>query len=598
MDVPRRHPRRSRAKGVLPLLVAAGLLALGAAPAAQASATPGGGAGPVPGVRTAAATTLRLAGADRYATSAAIATAAFPSGSSTAVLATGTAFPDALSATYLAGVLHAPVLLTDPGQLSSSTAGALARLGVHQVVIVGGTGAVSAAVASALSSDGYSVSRIGGATRYATNVAVIAAGATTAGSVSIGGSSAPTVLLATGNDFPDALSAGAAADALGLPIVLTNPSSPAVPASTLASIAATGARQVLIVGGTAAVPASQQAGLAASGYAVTRVAGADRSATSAALAALAGQWGLSTTNVVLASGTDYPDALGGAVLAGVSRQVLIITDSSSVPGSATPLIANATQVTALGGTTVLPAWLAAGQPAPPAPSPSATSVRQRALADPVTNVAPDSALTGLCWSQPASSTCIQAQLSTLDRAFASEGLNPPTLPSTWSSLTRPQQVFVLANLERVARGLPPVVGMVSGLNSAAQVGANNSTDPVAPATVSGQPVNGWGSDWALTPGGPLSADFFWMYDDGWPSPNIDCTSATSAGCWGHRHVILSFPTVPPGYVLLAGAAETRLTYQGYQALSDTFTIAAVAGNASQFAYTYTWAQAVASGAAG
>ena len=57
----------------------------------------------------------RVAGANRFATAALLANAAFPTGAPTAVIATGANFPDALAADYLAGQDKAPILLVNPG---------------------------------------------------------------------------------------------------------------------------------------------------------------------------------------------------------------------------------------------------------------------------------------------------------------------------------------------------------------------------------------------------------------------------------------------------------------------------------------------------
>ena len=79
-----------------------------------------------------------LAGETQYDTAAAEALAAYPSGCSTAVVASGESYVDALSATGLAGALDCPILLTGPDSLPDATAGARSRLGVTRVVVVGG----------------------------------------------------------------------------------------------------------------------------------------------------------------------------------------------------------------------------------------------------------------------------------------------------------------------------------------------------------------------------------------------------------------------------------------------------------------------------
>ena len=89
----------------------------------------------------------RVAGADRYETAVQVSLDAFP-GATTAYLASGVKFPDALSATPAASLDGAPVLLTRPGCVSSTTAAEFRRLGATARVVVGGQAAVSDAAAN------------------------------------------------------------------------------------------------------------------------------------------------------------------------------------------------------------------------------------------------------------------------------------------------------------------------------------------------------------------------------------------------------------------------------------------------------------------
>ncbi|HYM52216.1 MAG TPA: cell wall-binding repeat-containing protein, partial [Candidatus Dormibacteraeota bacterium] len=88
----------------------------------------------------------RLAGADRYATAAAVSAASFGAGVPVAYVATGTNFPDALAAGPVAARAGGPILLTSPGSLSAATAAELRRVDPSGVIIVGSSGAVSDAV--------------------------------------------------------------------------------------------------------------------------------------------------------------------------------------------------------------------------------------------------------------------------------------------------------------------------------------------------------------------------------------------------------------------------------------------------------------------
>lgn len=107
-----------------------------------------------------------------------------------------------------------------------------------------------------------------------------------------------------------------------------------------------------------------------------------------------------------------------------------------------------------------------------------------------------------------------------------------TLPSNYSSLGMAQQLFVVTNAERTARGLPSFSTLTADLDNRALAGAQTTQDPSGPSGVS------WASNLAWGLATPLAADFEWMYDDGQGSANVDCTASNTTGCWGHRHNIL------------------------------------------------------------
>jgi hypothetical protein len=156
-----------------------------------------------------------------------------------------------------------------------------------------------------------------------------------------------------------------------------------------------------------------------------------------------------------------------------------------------------------------------------------------------------------------SSGCVAATLAAIGVGRQAEGLPAMVLPTNWNSLTPAQQEFVVTNLERTVRGLAPLAGMASALDGAAAVGAAQSNDPSPPA---GFPWSQWGSNWAGAVGNPLEADYYWMYDDGLGSSNIDCTHAGDAGCWGHRdNILLGLACTPCDM----GTAFNGTGYQGY-----------------------------------
>ena len=210
-----------------------------------------GGAGAVPDAvvgrlrAVTGATVRRLSGADRTATSAVVSAHAFDPGVPVAYVATGRAFPDALGAGAAAGRLGGPVLLTEPEHLPAAVRAELARLRPRRVVVLGGTGAVGTDVVRAVrAATGARVTRLGGATRYDTATRVVA-DAFPAG--------VPSVLVATGEGFPDALAGGAAAAASGSPVVLVPPAGP-LPETVRAELHRLAPGEVVVLGGTGALP--------------------------------------------------------------------------------------------------------------------------------------------------------------------------------------------------------------------------------------------------------------------------------------------------------------------------------------------------------
>ncbi|GAA1513401.1 putative cell wall-binding protein [Agromyces terreus] len=258
----------------------------------------------------------RRQGADRYATAAAISKAAFPSrGVSVAYIASGAAFADALAAAPAAARRGGPLLLTQKSALPSSTLAELKRLAPKQIIVVGGTGAVSNAVASSLKAVAP-VQRIGGVDRYDTSRRIVADAF----------GDFRTVYVATGRDFPDALTAAAVAASLHIPVVLVDGRSGSVPAATRTLLTSRGVDQVRIAGGTGAVSSGIQSALAKS-HTVSRYSGPDRFSTSVSLNSVIA----ASPNAYLATGMAYPDALAGAVAAGRADDPLYLAQTNCMP---------------------------------------------------------------------------------------------------------------------------------------------------------------------------------------------------------------------------------------------------------------------------
>lgn len=167
-------------------------------------------------------TITRVGGTDRYETSRLIAAetakrvrSAGRALDPTVFVTTGANFPDALAASPIAYAKARPILLTRPDALSPQVKGALSTFGAKDVIVLGSTGAVSAAVETSLSSTVRGeVSRLAGADRYATARTIATYGRTN-------GLSYSCAAIATGGNFPDALAGGAMAGRMGTVLLLT-----------------------------------------------------------------------------------------------------------------------------------------------------------------------------------------------------------------------------------------------------------------------------------------------------------------------------------------------------------------------------------------
>ena len=184
----------------------------------------------------------RVAGADRYATAAAVSRAAFAPGVPAAFVAAGETFPDALSAGPAAVKSRGPVLLTARGSVPQALRDELARLRPQKIYLLGGTSAVTDAVKQALQAYAPApIVRLSGADRFATAVAV--------SKTFFNRPSA--AYLATGTNFPDALSAVPAAGRAGSPLLLVGQAT--IPAPVRGELTRLFPPRTYLIGGTTTI---------------------------------------------------------------------------------------------------------------------------------------------------------------------------------------------------------------------------------------------------------------------------------------------------------------------------------------------------------
>jgi len=181
------------------------------------------------------------------------------------------------------------------------------------------------------------VTRLAGTDRIATALAV--------SQNSFPAGNAGAVVLARADDYPDALVGGPLVAAKNAPLLLTEGSTlPAATATEVKRVLPAGGT-VYVLGGISAVPTSVASQLTNLGYKVVRYFGANRYATAVAVAKALG----SPTTVLLATGTNFPDALAAGPAAAHVHGAILLTDGSSVPAETATYLAGAHVKYAIGG---------------------------------------------------------------------------------------------------------------------------------------------------------------------------------------------------------------------------------------------------------
>jgi putative cell wall-binding protein len=273
-------------------------------------------------------TLQRLDGSNRMSTSVQASQEAFGNGQADAVvLARADEFADALAGVPFADVVGGPLLLTHSDGLDEGVAGELQRVLADggAVWLLGGNGALSQQVEQRIAEMGYEPKRLAGRNRFET-AAIIA---------EFGLSAPDRALLATGGEFADAVTAGAAAAHTDAAVLLT--AGDKLPPATAQYLQQQTPSVQHAVGGPAAAAAPQ----------IPALVGATRYETAATVAdELFDQ----PARAGLATGTAFPDSLtGGAHIAGYGGPMLLSPPDGLHQAAADYLTAQAASVT----TTVL-----------------------------------------------------------------------------------------------------------------------------------------------------------------------------------------------------------------------------------------------------
>lgn len=286
----------------------------------------------------------RLSGADRYASAVEVSKAAFPSPVKTVFVASGLDFPDALSAGPAASNLGGPLLLTAPASLPSLVSREIKRLKPSHIVIVGGTNSVSSSVGKELKSLAKRTTRIGGTDRYDTSLKI----------ANFAFKRASNAYVATGVNYADALTAGAAAATHGAPLILLDGHARGIDAATVNRLKALKASSVTVIGGSASVHPAVFSALKKKVPKTNRLSGSDRYLGAIALSKNTYS---ETDRAFVVTGLQFPEGLVSAPLAAKTKSPVFLSNGKCLEKGVLDEISRlgVTRLTLLGGSAVLDA---------------------------------------------------------------------------------------------------------------------------------------------------------------------------------------------------------------------------------------------------
>lgn len=258
----------------------------------------------------------RISGTDRTATAVAV-SRKIGSSSGWAVLANSGSYNDSFVGVSLASALDGPLLFVGRNDLPQATLNELNKIKARNVYIIGGYGAVSSAVENQLKNQGFNVRRISGSNTKdsANNVARELKRY----------SNFNTAILTDNNNFPDALTSSSYAGINEIPILYSDKEY--IEKSTLQTMKDLNINRVIIVGGENSISTSVRRSVEALGISVDRVAGLNRYETSKLFT---DQYFSNASNLVIASGEVWPDALVGGRLGDIYNAPVLLTGGKTL----------------------------------------------------------------------------------------------------------------------------------------------------------------------------------------------------------------------------------------------------------------------------
>nr|WP_263323715.1 cell wall-binding repeat-containing protein [Neobacillus sp. Marseille-Q6967] len=164
----------------------------------------------------------------------------------------------------------------------------------------------------------------------------------------VGWIAAPTVYLARGDSFPDALAGTPLAYQNNSPILLTEKNR--LSDATKREIKRLKTEKVIILGGTSAVEKDVEKQLIAMGLKVERIAGENRFETARKIGEKVNN---PSQTAMIVYGHNFPDALSAAVIAAKNGYPILLTDTNTVPYDTKQALKNITNTYVIGGESVI-----------------------------------------------------------------------------------------------------------------------------------------------------------------------------------------------------------------------------------------------------
>ncbi|WP_421381518.1 cell wall-binding repeat-containing protein [Bacillus salacetis] len=230
------------------------------------------------------------------------------------ILASGDKFPDSLAASPLSSYLDSPILLVKKHTLSERVKEEISRLNADSVIIIGGESAISGEVDSELKEINLKTIRVSGINRYETAVEVN----------KLIPYSTDKVFVASGENYPDALSVAAYSGSYQYPVLFVKKNEVSdkvahyIKDHQVSKVYLIGGQNVLSDSITTDIPNSE------------RVAGADRYETNYLVHS---KFDKSNTarDLIFATGENFPDALTASGMASKTGSPIILVKENKLP---------------------------------------------------------------------------------------------------------------------------------------------------------------------------------------------------------------------------------------------------------------------------